>query len=399
MAIQFQFTSPSGNCGPTSCGPCPTDRCPDFTIRRHDTRPEFKVAVQDCDGPLDIQGLVVEVNMWTVAKLKKSITATDTYFSLADNGSFDQIMEGDVVVMNRARNPEYMLVTGFDEDNKLVQVERGYRATTPSSWKKGNGMRIFRIMNAPAQTETHFEDIKEPDGSVEENTLIASFLVYQWSPQDTCLPGCYWLEFKIIKMQDLVLFLPGGHWGGPVTQNDNGIFYTGSAITGSSAPLSYDSVHDRYLLPSTPWDGDFHLYSGDYYTGTDHDDGAVYLDRTAVAADPTVVFNASITNAHALESNLYENELASNHGGNDYDTINAHYSGIGHEGNPNSVQYLQCGPSMASIVPSFTSTDIASVAQHYGCLLGEGVEWIRRMPVDGEGFLIRITDSPTVEGI
>ena len=33
---------------------CSPNQCPDFTIRRHDTRPAFQVAAEDCDGPLDL---------------------------------------------------------------------------------------------------------------------------------------------------------------------------------------------------------------------------------------------------------------------------------------------------------------------------------------------------------
>jgi hypothetical protein len=29
--------------------------------------------------------------------------------------------------------------------------------------------------------------------------------------------------------------------------------------------------------------------------------------------------------------------------------------------------------------------------------MGTGVEWVRRFPSDGEGFLIKIVDSPTME--
>ena len=33
----------------------------------------------------------------------------------------------------------------------------------------------------------------------------------------------------------------------------------------------------------------------------------------------------------------------------------------------------------------------------YGCVLTEGVEWIRRFPISDEGYLIRIDFSPTTE--
>ena len=74
----------NGACGGNTCPDkfgCPSDRCPDFLIRRHDTKPALKVSVADCDGPLDLSGLILEVNMWAKGKLKKSITEDDTYFS------------------------------------------------------------------------------------------------------------------------------------------------------------------------------------------------------------------------------------------------------------------------------------------------------------------------------
>jgi hypothetical protein len=51
-----------------------------------------------------------------------------------------------------------------------------------------------------------------------------------------------------------------------------------------------------------------------------------------------------------------------------------------------------CNTSVIPIVPSF----ITSVS---GCDLGSGVEWVRRFPLDAEGFLIKIVDSPTAENL
>jgi hypothetical protein len=51
--------------------------------------------------------------------------------------------------------------------------------------------------------------------------------------------------------------------------------------------------------------------------------------------------------------------------------------------------------SPSCITPSFTSPSLTPT--DFGCGLGAGVEWVRRFPVDGEGFLIHITDSPTAE--
>lgn len=181
---------------------CISGLCPDFVIKRHDTRPAFKVKIEDCDGPLDLTNLVLEANMWATAKLKNSITASSTYFALADNIGFNQIMVGDVLIMDRARLPEKMLVTAFDENNRLVQVQRAYQGTTAQAWKKGSPLRIMKFMNSPAQTEMIFENVLELNGTVTENVLVESYFIYEWNSADTCLPGCYFFEFKLIKMAD-----------------------------------------------------------------------------------------------------------------------------------------------------------------------------------------------------
>lgn len=183
---------------------CPSDRCPDFTIKRHDTKPPFKVLVEDCNGALDLtdESLIVEVNIWAKAKLKKDIAEDDTYFQLADNIGFEQILVGDIIIMDRVRLPEHMLVIGFDENNKLVQVQRAYNGTSASSWKKGTVLRSFRTMGASASIENVTGDITNEDGTTTTDVLLETYLVYEWEPQDVCTPGCYWLEFKLLKMEE-----------------------------------------------------------------------------------------------------------------------------------------------------------------------------------------------------
>lgn len=365
MAINFNLSQSSQGCQPNPCLDelgCPSDRSPDFCIRRHDTKPDFKVSIEDCDGPMDVQGLVVEVNMWALGKLKKGIAPADTSFTLADNVGFGQLMVGDIILLDRTRLPEYMLITSFDEDNHIVYVQRGYRNTTPGTWKKGTVMRIFRIMNAPAQTEIVFEDIRQVDGTVLKDQLTAAFLVYEWKPEDTCMPGCYWLEFKLLKMKNLIVYLPGGHWDGPVNQDVDGTFWTGTTKTDSSVQLSYDGVNDRYIIPASAWTGDFHLSSDNtYYTGIEQNDGSVYLNRTDDASDPSIGYNPV--------SNI-------------------------------SVVSVVLESTISAIIPSTDPSQVIdreTALLEYGCLLGEGVEWVRRFPLDGEGFLIRIVDSPTRE--
>lgn len=209
---------------------------------------------------MDLTDLVVEASMWAKGKLKVALTEESEYFSLADNIGFHQIMVGDIILMDRARRPEQMLVTAFDETNKLVQVQRAYHGTTAQAWKKGTPLRIIKFTNAEAQAELVYEDVIQIDGSTLEDVLQESYLVYEWGSGDTCLPGCYYLEFKLIKM---------------------------------STDVAVSALADDEIIPS-------------------------FTD------------------------------------------------------------------------PNLTPSD-------FNCGLGEGVEWIRRFPVDSEGFLIRIFDSPTAE--
>jgi hypothetical protein len=190
----------------TNCnGGCPDEfncdgSCPDFQIKQHDTKPPFKVAISDCNGPIDLTGLVLEASMWANAKLKSAITSTDTYFALADGIGFQQALVGDIIVVSRVRNPEQMLITGFDENLKLVQVLRGYNGTPVGDYKKGTCLKIFRVLNSVAQTELTYEDQLQVDGTVSTNVLTKSQLVYEWLSNDTCVPGCFNFEFKLLKM-------------------------------------------------------------------------------------------------------------------------------------------------------------------------------------------------------
>lgn len=352
MAIKFSYKSSPGGCGQSMCPDkqgCPPGVCPDFIIRRHDTKPPLKIFVEDCNGPMDLRGLVVEVNMWALAKLKADLDETTEYFRLADDIGFEQVMVGDIIVMDRVRMPERMLVVAFDEWNKLIKVQRGYHGTTPAVWKKGSQMRIFRILNGVAESEMNFDDKTEVDGTTTKDIITESYLVYEWQPEDTCLPGCYWLEFKLLKMIDVVFYLPGGNWTGEVHQHTDGFFYTGSFHTESSVRLSYNQVQKLYLLPDTVWAGEVHDYSGMNFTGDVHNDGSVLLNQTGVPSADDVSFNEQ---GMALTSAI-------------------------------------------SLIPSWT--DESLTPYYFGCILGEGVEWVRRFPINGEGFLIKIEASPTAE--
>lgn len=260
---------------------CPPGVCPDFVIRRHDTKPDFRVLVEDCDGPIDLTSpdLILEVNMWAKANFKKDVSYLDTYFALAGNIGFEQVMIGDIIVVDRVRSSEKMLIVGFDETNKLIEVQRGYDNTMPSNWKKDTPIRMFRILNGTAGIESQTEDVEQLDGSTLTDQLVATYFIYEWQPNDTCVPGCFWMEFKLLKMT------------------------------------------------------------------------------------PTTVGTLSIvSDDDQLQMQSVLNEVSSACG---------------------------CG-STVSVTPSFIS-----VAD--SCDIGVGVEWVRRFPTGGEGFLIRIEDSPNTE--
>jgi hypothetical protein len=353
MALKYNLRSGSCNSSQSGCGDkygCPQGVCPDFVIRRHDTRPSFRVAIEDCNGPMDFRGLVIEANMWAMAKLKANLLETDEYFQLADDVGFNQIMVGDIIFVDQVRLPEKMLVVSFDEHNKLIKVQRGYHGTTPSVLKKGTSIRIFRILNAPAQSEATYEDVQNVEGTITKDVIQDSSLVYEWNPEDTCLPGCYWMEFKVLKMIDVVWYLPGGHWKGERYQDANLFFRTGTSSSDSSVKLEYDQITDKYLLPSIIWEGEVHLHiDNSYYTGSSHDEGSVLLGKKGVPSNNDVAYNES---------------------------------GV-------------MGFHMPSIIPSFIDENLTP--EDFGCILGEGVEWVRRFPVNGEGYLIKIEFSPTSE--
>ncbi|NBT57185.1 hypothetical protein EBT16_00215 [bacterium] len=180
-------------------GGCP--ETPDFCIKRHDTRPSFRVAVSDCDGVLDLtdENLVLEASMWFETKIKAAVNQSATVISFADNIGFDQVLVGDLIVTNRVRNPEKMLVSSIDEVAKTITVQRGRNGTTSQSLARGASLNIFRFVDSPAEIESVFGEVTQVDGTV-TNELLDTFLVFNWTDQQTSLPGCYRMEFKLLRI-------------------------------------------------------------------------------------------------------------------------------------------------------------------------------------------------------
>lgn len=182
--------------------------CPDFRSKRYDTKPSFEVEIKECNSPIDLTDTVVEASMWATGKLKYALSDTEDYFPLADNIGFTQSLVGDIIVVSdNPRTPEQMLVTGFDETNNLIRVQRGYNGTNVFSYKRGTKLRLFRFLNAIGTTEMVLTDVPQPDGTTEEDVLTKSKIGYEWAAQDTCLPGCYYLELKLLKMTAVTMNL------------------------------------------------------------------------------------------------------------------------------------------------------------------------------------------------
>lgn len=170
-------------------------------IKRHDTRPSLKISLADCDGPIDLteEGVAVEASMWFDAKLKSDASAAATQIRFADNIGFESVIVGDLISTSKSRTPELMLVTGVDESSKTVTVSRAHGGSTAQAWPKGTQLSVFRFTDQPAQVESVFEETEGLDGSVSES-LVDTLLVFEWLPTYTSVPGCYWFEFKILKV-------------------------------------------------------------------------------------------------------------------------------------------------------------------------------------------------------
>ena len=174
--------------------------CADFTIKRHDTRPVFKVDITDCDAPIDLTDLVVEVSMWTNSKLKTTLTTLTSTISFADNIGFEQINLDTIIQVGEGRAFERMLIQSIDEEAKTVSVLRGQMNTNVYNWKKGTSIKLLRFLNNPGIGELEYSNVEQLDGTVINNQLVRSTLIYEWLPGDTCMAGKYFLEFKLLSI-------------------------------------------------------------------------------------------------------------------------------------------------------------------------------------------------------
>ena len=357
VGVPVLFTT-TANCQ-NSCD----SACADFTIKRHDTYPPFRVSAEDCAGALDLSdpNLVLEASMWTSAKLKADLTNNPTdpdyqVFQLAGNRGFDQIMVGDIIVMAQARLPEQMLIIGFDEADKYIYVQRGYHGTTVAAWKKGTYMKIFRMLNAqPPQTaiEQRFGDDLGIDGSIHRNVPLGTYLVCNWIANDTCLAGCYMLEFKLLKMTSTTTTVPS--WVPPWPLADSTISWPIPWPTGIWPTPTAEFPWGPQPWGEGAWPGPGLQPWGEQPWGV---------------GDPP------------WESESWD---------------------VGAWGNWPWVKPWDYYPNIsATPIPSYSVPSVPSLSPttgDYGCDVGIGVEWVRRFPVDKEGFVIKIEESPTSETV
>jgi hypothetical protein len=366
---------------------CPPGICPDFTIRRRTTTPAFKVAVEDCDGPIDLRGnnIIVEASMWAKARLKHKIDHTHEHLSLADNIGFYQVMVNDIIVMDRIRSPEHMLVVGFDEDNKTIQVQRGHNGTTPSTWSKGSRLRIFKFMNAPATVEIIQDDETSPDGRTIPDITTDTFLVYEWKSQDTCLPGCYWIEFNAFEMEKHHEEHHEEHKHS--NEEAENLISNGDIYYEDEYPKTYSEIieddYDRivddeleYEQGHDPTKHENHEHHEEHhehheFTEDEYMEGFKKGWHQGVTAGENESLDTNFQ-AWVLQKQREYEKWSDEARAEEREEHELH-----HDGGvivPNTINY--------------SPTDI----EHCNPL---GVKWSRKFPVEGEGFLIRITDSAT----
>lgn len=173
----------------------------DFVIKRNSTQPSIRLKIYDCDGgPIDLTNKEVTASMWANAKLKRDINENSFEVSLADNIGLNTVIPDDILLLKNSYNHELVQVSSIV--NNTLMVTRGYFDTNPTSWKRGTGIKIIKIMNSGATFDLVKEDVMKLNGTIEKNVLVESYLVYNWFVDDTRVPGKYYFEFKVIERNE-----------------------------------------------------------------------------------------------------------------------------------------------------------------------------------------------------
>lgn len=174
---------------------------PDYITKQHSTYPSLRIEVTDCNGePYDLKDLVVEASMWTNAKLKTALNISDDLIKFADNIGYNNVGPNSILHVSNGRDFERMSIVGFDDVNKVIQVQRGACDTVIRPWTKGTPVKILRFFNSAASSEMIYYNKENLDGTISYDVLQKSFLIYDWKPEDVCFAGRYYFEFKVLKM-------------------------------------------------------------------------------------------------------------------------------------------------------------------------------------------------------
>lgn len=422
---------------------CPEGVSPDFIIKRYDTSPSIKVALSDCDGIMDISDpdLVVEVNMWFKAKLKKNITSLETVIYFADNVGFDQLLIGDILYFDHPRSPEYMHVLSINEDTKAITVSRGQNSSNAISWKKGSLLYIYRVVSSQGFIESVYQDLIDVTGSTVTNQLVESNLIYNWKQNDTIVPGCYWLEFKLIKK----------------TPEKSSVFYNFDSVLQYNVGSEPVLISPDLILASVDFNyksSTFYLnsksYNYDYFIISEDENLTIEIGEDnagLITIVPTIYENETVSIIPILDEGISSvsidildvsevSSIPSIQSGLEIKTLgNLKYKGqaIGdYAAGTNSfdlvinfnenateeiVQYvlkrlsfinLSSAPGLWTRSLNYKLKDVdGNFSDSINFYIGmnsipsvqklEGVEWVRRFPACGEGFLVKVVNTVSRE--
>lgn len=354
--------------------------CPQFTIKQHDTRPSFKVDVTDCNAPIDLTNLVIEASMWANAKLKCNLTAETTVIQFADNIGFQQINYDTIIQAGDGRLFERMLIDKINDVDNTVTVFRGQMDTLAVPWKRGTTVKLLRFLNNAALGELVYGNIDEPDGTIINDALLVSLLIYDWKPSDTCMAGMYFLEFKIMKMTDIPM---------PCS----GYVETVMAPPAGNRNLPPLNGMPTFMPPlggaAYPWT------SGNSGQGLDY---SINVPRVI----PQVSCNTCISEEDYIKQIVHVRDEVVDNLPIPPTPINPSQQTMG----------LAAGNTQFSYIPSTSVTSSGCCGGtgcwpppwtppvshiNYHCGMGQDVEWVRRFPTNQPGFLIEIFPSPTAE--
>jgi hypothetical protein len=383
-----------GGVNPCNGGSVPQ---PDFTIKQHDTRPSFKAEITDCDAPIDLAELVIEASMWANAKLKCNISADETKIQFADNIGFQQLNYDTIIQVGEGRLFERMLIDQINDVDSTVTVFRGQMDTGSYPWKKGTPVKLMRFLNNPARGELVYGNIDQPDGTIINDVLVTSLLMYDWLPQDTCMAGVFYFEFKILKLGSVptpcsgsLTVVPAPIVGNRALPPLNGMptFMPpgGGAQTActSGGPVDYSI----YVPPVRPYVSCDRCISAEQYF-KENVSGNIVPSPTVPPQYWPANYSPPLPGGYVTEQVAQPVYMP-----HSVPIPNVQNTGMVQTpyGNGLTPDYYSC---CNGCWPPPWNPPVSQI--NYHCGMGPDVEWVRRFPTNKPGFVIEIYPSPTAE--